>query len=200
MCLEECEQFSSIIDSLLFLACAENARGGMAALARRLEIAPELAAIRDLFSAGAEVAGVTLTGDAGDAQVDADRALLRRAISNLVSNALTHTPRGGVITISAGPSDGGASFIEVVDTGAGIPEVNHKAIFDRFDASSASDTSDGAGLGLGLPITKVIVDLHGGDILLSSVLGKGTRVGVSFPAHRPGGRQSASGDERVPRT
>jgi two-component system phosphate regulon sensor histidine kinase PhoR len=103
----------------------------------------------------------------GGGQVEADGALLERAISNLVDNALKYTPEGGKVRLWAGP-DGGQIAIGVEDNGMGIPEADLPRIFERFYRVDKSRSRDLGGTGLGLSIVKHIVQLHGGTISVSS--------------------------------
>jgi two-component system phosphate regulon sensor histidine kinase PhoR len=103
----------------------------------------------------------------GGGQVEADGALLERAISNLVDNALKYTPEGGKVRLWAGP-DGGQIAIGVEDNGMGIPEADLPRIFERFYRVDKSRSRDLGGTGLGLSIVKHIVQLHGGTISVTS--------------------------------
>ena len=172
--LSECERVSSIVESLLFMARAENTR--VAINHQNLDVAKELALIVEFYSAVAEKARVTLSVNAGGVPLCADRSLFQRAVSNLVSNAIDHTPPGKQVTLSA-VTEGGAIVIEIKDEGAGMSEEDRAHAFDRFHRGEGSKS----GLGLGLAITKCIMDLHGGAIELSSRLGMGTRARLIFP-------------------
>jgi signal transduction histidine kinase len=113
-----------------------------------------------------------------------------RAVSNLVSNAIAHTPRGGSVTLAASAADA-EIWIEVSDTGAGIPAEALPRVFDRFfrvDAArsraSAGTTSGGttsSGTGLGLAIVQSIMTLHGGRAAIASEPGRGTCVTLRMP-------------------
>jgi signal transduction histidine kinase len=114
--------------------------------------------------------------NAGVVPLRADRSLFQRAVSNLVSNAIDHTPAGKQVALSA-VAEGGAIVIEIKDEGAGMSEDDRAHAFDRFYRGEGARS----GLGLGLAITKCIMDLHGGAIELSSRLGMGTRARLIFP-------------------
>ncbi|GAM98313.1 heavy metal sensor histidine kinase [alpha proteobacterium U9-1i] len=178
--LEECERLSSIIDGLLFLARAENTQAGAGLQRVAIDVPEKLARIADFFGAAAERAGVAIGIDAAPVTLNADRILLQRAITNLVSNALSHTRAGGRIGLSARQTETSVE-IGVSDNGEGIPDSEQAFIFDRFRSSAVKPKSDGAGLGLGLPITKAIVELHGGSLMLTSAAGSGTHVVMTFP-------------------
>ncbi len=106
--------------------------------------------------------------------VYADIALMERAISNLIDNALKHTPEGGKVSIIYSNDNGNVSFT-ISDTGKGIAEENIQRIFDRFYQEDPSRTV-GSGAGLGLSIAQKILELHGASLDVQSGLGKGTSV------------------------
>ena len=106
--------------------------------------------------------------------------MIQRAIANLVANALTHTQRGGKVKLLAVQQVAGTRFT-VEDTGAGIAPEHHARLFDRFYRGGHGSLGPSDRLGLGLAITKSIVDLHGGAIELESEVGKGTRFILTFP-------------------
>jgi signal transduction histidine kinase len=98
-----------------------------------------------------------------------------RAVSNLVSNAIAHTPRGGLVTLSASTEDAEIR-IEVSDTGTGIPTEALPRVFDRFFRVDTSRSQSSGGTGLGLAIVQSIMTLHGGSAEITSQLGCGTTV------------------------
>jgi len=108
-------------------------------------------------------------------EIQADADMLRRALVNLVANAIDAMPNGGTLSVSAGPRPGGGYSVVVEDTGVGIPANERERIFEPYFTTKVS------GLGLGLVLTKKIVDAHGGEISVDSTPGKGTRIEVSLP-------------------
>jgi signal transduction histidine kinase len=88
-------------------------------------------------------------------------------------------PNGGTLSVSAGRRPDGRYSVVVEDTGSGIPEDQRERIFEPYFTTKVS------GLGLGLVLTKKIVDAHGGEIFLDSTPGKGTRIEVALPAAAP---------------
>ena len=179
--LEEYARLTEMIDRLLFLARADT---GAAALAReRVDLRAEIEATCDYFAPLAEDAGVTLV-PAGDVTVDADPQLVRRALGNLVANAIAHTPAGGRITVSAEPSDGRA-VVRVADTGVGIAPEHLPHVFSRFYRVWDSRASGRPGTGLGLAIVRSITELHGGSAAIESRPGVGTTVTLTFPIVAP---------------
>ncbi|GAK56789.1 heavy metal sensor signal transduction histidine kinase [Candidatus Vecturithrix granuli] len=112
--------------------------------------------------------------------IQGERGLLTRVISNLLLNAIQYTPEGGEISFSLYRDDGHAVFA-IADTGIGIPEEALPAIFDRFYRVEQSRSHDTGGSGLGLSIVQKIVEMHHGSIAVSSIIGKGTSFRVSLP-------------------
>ena len=106
-------------------------------------------------------------------QVVADPDRIEQAIENLVGNALRHTPAGGTITLSASRADGTA-IVSVSDSGGGIAPEHLPHVFERFYKVDAARAAESTGSGLGLSITKAIVERHGGTIRVSSEPGQTT--------------------------
>jgi len=104
-----------------------------------------------------------------------------------MSNARKFTPPGGLVSLSAHPGASGW-VIEVSDTGIGIAPDEQEHIFDRFFRASNATADHAPGIGLGLAVTRAIVELHGGTVSLTSNLGVGTTVRVEIPATGPADR------------
>jgi signal transduction histidine kinase len=113
-------------------------------------------------------------------KLEGDPARLAQVLDNLVSNALKFTPGGGSVEVRLRAEDGQA-VLEVQDTGLGIPEEEQGQLFERFFRSSSSTEAAIPGTGLGLTITKAIVDRHGGTIDVESAANAGTTVRVRLP-------------------
>ena len=174
----ECQRLTSIVDNLLFLARSEAAEGNVQRTAFAGRAAVEK--IAAFYEPIAEEQKLTITCT-GEANFFADEMLVGRAISNLLENALHHTPAGGTILISIA-SRGIASEISVKDSGSGIAAEHLPRVFDRFYRADSARSSEG--LGLGLALVKSITDLHGGAATIESNLGKGTIVTLTFPNAR----------------
>ncbi len=174
--LEEYGRLSRMIDSLLFLARAERA----AAQVRRarLDARAELEAVREFYDALAQEHGVAVRCT-GAAALDADPLLFRRALGNLLANALHHTRAGGQVDLSV-EARAGATEVRVRDTGAGIAAEHLPHIFQRFYRADPARSSPGTGLGLA--IVKSIVELHGGAVTVHSRPGEGSEFILRFPA------------------
>jgi two-component system cell cycle sensor histidine kinase PleC len=114
----------------------------------------------------------------------ADERAVRQICLNLLSNAIKFTPQGGEIWLKAGWTASGGQYISVKDTGPGIPEEEIPIVLASFGQGSNSIKSAEQGAGLGLPIAKSLVDLHGGSFTLKSKLRFGTEVLVTFPPER----------------
>ena len=110
----------------------------------------------------------------------ADPIRLAQMMDNLVSNAIKFTPVDGHVTVSTTVRDGQAVF-EVADSGIGVATVDQAQLFDRFFRTRAAVARATPGTGLGLTITKAIVDAHGGSIDVTSAVGVGTTFRVRLP-------------------
>jgi two-component system heavy metal sensor histidine kinase CusS len=185
---ENSRELSTLVERLLFLARASS---GQTTIMRQLvDLRAELRAIEAVFEASASEAGVSLRVEPAESvAISADRALVQRAVSNLVANAIAHTPKGGSVTLSA-RQEGEVARVEVVDTGEGIAADHLSHVFDRFYRAEQERASGGR-VGLGLAITKSIVDLHGGHVTLESELGAGTRATIVLPLFGPNTLQHA---------
>lgn len=163
--LEELQAMAQMINDMLFLAKADQ--GLLAPDATPLALHDEVDSLLEYYALAAEEAAVQLTRQ-GQAWLPGDRTMLRRALCNLLDNALRFTPAGGQvrITLAAGPS------ITVANTGSAIEATALPRLFDRFYRVDPS-RHDGGGehAGLGLAITRSIVQAHGGRIQVASESG-----------------------------
>jgi two-component system heavy metal sensor histidine kinase CusS len=106
--------------------------------------------------------------------------LLRRALSNLLSNALKYTPRGGRVTLRATEGPGATQTLSVIDSGVGIASEHLTKLGDRFYRADPSRSASPGGAGLGLAIVRSIMTLHGGSLLIDSTVGQGTTASLVF--------------------
>ncbi len=179
--LEEHARLASMINSMLFLAQADQAR--LLSAPAPLDASLELEAVAEFYQALAEEHGVELRCE-GQCELHADPLLLRRALSNLVSNALKSTPRGGHVVLRAAADEHTASILSVSDTGSGIPADQLPRLGERFYRLDPARTGGANGVGLGLAIVRSIMALHGGALRLESRLGVGTTASLVFPGAR----------------
>lgn len=116
--------------------------------------------------------------------VKADERKLRQILLNLLSNAVKFTPAGGTVTISIGLNGQGGASVAVRDTGIGIPANQIAHVLKPFTQVENIMTRKHAGTGLGLPLSKSLMELHGGSLTLESEVGSGTTVTIAFPRER----------------
>lgn len=179
--LEEAVRLSDLIGDLLFLARADSP---LPHLQRQIvDVEELLGAVRDYYEATALEGGVSLVTARGNKPItaDLDRALMLRAVNNLVSNAIEHTPRGGSVILAAFATDAEIR-ITVTDTGIGIPSELLPKVFERFFRVDASRSQNSGGTGLGLAIVQSIMLLHGGSAEITSQLDRGVCVTLRMPA------------------
>jgi two-component system sensor histidine kinase TctE len=138
---------------------------------------------------------IELEYEPGSAVLDGVEWLIREMLGNLIDNAIRYTPRGGQVTVRSGVDLHGRPFIEVEDTGPGIPQDERERIFQRF--YRADDAAE-VGAGLGLAIVKEVADRHEADIEIadSTRHGHGTTFTVRFPVSRHPGIASGEAQSR----
>ncbi|ADJ61546.1 heavy metal sensor histidine kinase [Herbaspirillum seropedicae] len=175
--IEEYERLSRMMESMLFLARAENAH--VVLQWQELDVAQELTRIADYFEGIADEAQVRLVVQ-GAGRLQADATLLRRAVGNLVANAIRYTPADGVIRLQVDAAGDGME-ISVSNPGAGIPAEQLERLFDRFYRADPSRSSAGGSSGLGLAIVRSIMMLHGGQASVTSSPGQLTVFSLRFP-------------------
>ncbi|SAK85745.1 heavy metal sensor signal transduction histidine kinase [Caballeronia calidae] len=177
--LEECDRLSRMIENVLFLARAEHPQ--FARHLREFEAGEELQRIAEYFEGLAEDAGVRIDVR-GSAPLKADVELFRRAVSNLLANAVRYTPRDGTITLSV-EADAALVRVCIENEGAPIEPSMLERVFDRFYRGDPSRGGAGAAsgsAGLGLAIVRTIMELHGGRAHAESDA-RSTRFVLSFP-------------------
>ncbi|MCC6075273.1 heavy metal sensor histidine kinase [Pseudomonas sp. GCM10022188] len=175
--LEDLKRMARMIDDMLFLAKADN---GLIVPERQPVALHQLTAqLLDYYRLLGEDAGVELSQD-GSGMIDGDAGMLRRALSNLLSNALRYTPAGGCIRVHIDGGDGRVR-LSVENPGPGIPAEHLGRLFDRFYRADPARREGGGHAGLGLAITRSIVEAHRGHIRCESANGL-TRFELEFPA------------------
>jgi two-component system heavy metal sensor histidine kinase CusS len=167
--LEEFERLSRMISGMLFLAKADNR---LLVLHREsIDLHTEVARLLDFYEALASERRVRLIQH-GAATVHADRLMIQRALSNLLSNAIRFTPEGMTVEVTLGEDADHQAMIAVANPGTGIPAEHLPKIFDRLyriDVSRRGEHSEN--VGLGLAITRSIVEMHEGKICVESESG-----------------------------
>ena len=174
--LEELERLRSIINDMLFLASADQ--GSKATKLIESSLADEVATTLDYLDFILEDAQVQVRVR-GDALVQIEKAHLRRALINLLSNAVQHTAAGQVIEVDIQVQEHQVA-IGVTNPGDAIASEHLPRLFERFYRVDASRSNSGANHGLGLAIVKAIALMHGGDVFVRSE-GGGNTFGITLP-------------------
>ena len=177
--MDEYDRLSHMVDALLFLARTEQPAARLDK--KWLNLEQEVAAVCAFYQAMADEQGITLVARS-TGNILAEYGLLRRALGNLVSNALRHTPGGGRVTINAQVAQNHEAEITVSDTGCGIAPEDLPHVFERFYRADGARLRQGQGTGLGLAIVRSIMLLHGGTVSIQSELDRGTAVALKFSA------------------
>jgi two-component system, OmpR family, heavy metal sensor histidine kinase CusS len=178
--LEEFDRLARMIGDMLFLAKADN--GLLPQPAEPVNLDAEAEALVEFYEALAEEKGIRLQ-ITGAATVHGDRLMLRRALSNLLSNAIRHTQAGGTVEIRMAAAEDQATMA-VSNPGPAIPPDRLPLLFERFHRVDPSRSGQGEGAGLGLAITRSIVEAHGGRIDAESTEGL-TRFTMHLPNMPP---------------
>ncbi len=158
--IEEYERMAQMIGDMLFLAKADNNLSPLNT--ENIDLRAELLNLLDYYEAWAEGCRVSLRLE-GDSHIQGDRLMLRRALSNLLSNAIRHTPAEQTVTVQLEHSEN-ETIIQVKNPGTAIPDEHLTKLFDRFYRIDPSRQRNGEGAGLGLAIVKSIIEAHGGTI------------------------------------
>ena len=179
--IEEFERMSRVATDMLFLAQAD--RPEAAARREPVDLGETTARVIEFFSAVAEDAGIGIDL-CGAAVVEGDGEMIQRALSNLLSNAIRYTPRGGRIGVAIAAAEGGVT-LAVSNPGEAIAPEHQVRVFDRFYRVDPARSREQGGTGLGLAIVRSIMRLHGGEARLTSPAGGPVTFMLAFPA-RPG--------------
>jgi two-component system heavy metal sensor histidine kinase CusS len=175
--VEECRYLLKLIENLWFITESEHSQ--ISLNKTQLNIENEINTIIDYYQSYAEENQIEINYE-DDVLFHADQILLKRAISNLLSNALRYTYKNGKIYIKS-EKQTHEMVITIQDTGCGIEDNHLSKLFDRFYRVDPSRSSKTGGLGLGLSIVKSIMDLHQGKITIQSQINQGTLVQLHFP-------------------
>ena len=182
--LDETRLLARLVNDLQTLSLAET--GDLPLHPSRFLLLDLIQDLTSSFASQAASQHIALQTNIGDPaqQLIADYDRLNQVVSNLISNALRHTPEGGTISIETGTMVGEERNVKITvkDTGLGIAIEHLPFIFDRF-WRGAKSRSERMHSGLGLAITKQLVHAHGGTIEAQSVVGKGTTFTIALPEH-----------------
>lgn len=177
--LEEYERLARMVESMLFLARADHAQ--IALDRQELNAREEMHRIAEYFEGVAEEKGVQCEVKiVDDPVIWADPVLFRRAVNNLMANAIRYTPEGGIIELCAKPVPHG-QVVSVSNPGPGIEKHQHKHIFDRFYRVDQARAQSATSAGLGLAIVQTIMKLHGSTAEVESEPGRKTVFHLFFP-------------------
>ena len=175
--VEDIERLSALIADMLFLVRTEHPEATVSR--ETVELRIEAEHLIEFFSIAADERKIEfkLTGAAN---VVADRAMIQRALTNLFSNAVRHSPDGGLVEVMIKDADTGAT-VSVINRGPGIPSEHLSRVFDRFYRVDVGRARDAGGSGLGLAIVRSIMRLHGGEVSVHSEPDKYTAFTLRFP-------------------
>lgn len=176
--LEEYERMAKMVSDMLFLAQADN--NLLKPELVKIELGAEIRNLFDYFSAWAEERAVELELIGERACVQGDRSMIRRALSNVLSNAIRYTPAGQTVNVTLKLRKN-AAIVRVKNPGPIIPAEHLNRIFERFYRTDASRQRGTEGAGLGLAIAKSIVEAHGGAIHASSAV-QTTEFEINLPS------------------
>lgn len=178
-CYDELQRLSGIINDLERLENAES--DGIVLKKEDVDLYSLSESILQSFNSKLEEKKIISGIDGGEVHVYADRGRMGQVVANLVSNAIKYTDENGSIKVSVGTENNTAVLI-VEDTGIGIYEEDCTRVFERFYRTDKSRTRKTGGAGIGLSISKAIVQAHGGNISCESKPGVGSRFIVTLPA------------------
>ncbi len=179
----EAERLMGMISDILNLAKLEA--GKMDIVRKDFNFSMMIEGIKDAFSAEAQNSGIELITDLPEEPIviTADEKLLKRVVINLLGNSLKYTPKGGSIKIESRKQRAeGKNFarVAVIDTGEGMPSEMCEKIFDRFQQIKGQSKG---GTGIGLNVSKEIIEAHEGKIWAESEIGKGSKFKFEIPAN-----------------
>lgn len=175
-CLEEVGRLTSLVEDLLFLARADA--GAFTLPQEGVDLAQVVGDAAPALEVLAARGRVGLAVEPAAARVTGSAPMLFRVVFNLAENAIKYAGPGAHVAVST-RADEGEAVLEVRDDGPGIPADDRDHIFDRF--YRADPARERGGIGLGLPITRAIVLLHGGEIAVTSAPGEGSCFRVTLP-------------------
>jgi signal transduction histidine kinase len=173
----------NLVNDILDLGKIES--GGYELQESWLDLNREIEAVINLMSGDAKRRSVSViwTPMTNLPALRADQRSVKQILTNLVSNALKFTAKGGEVTISVSERAGGLS-LDVADNGSGIAEEDIEMIWEPFTRARDPRVTNTEGSGLGLHLVKVMAEMHGCEVMLDSHVGEGTRIAIVFPPER----------------
>jgi two-component system sensor histidine kinase ResE len=177
---DESLRMGRLVNELLDLARMEA--GHLQLTVESVDLTTFMNRIIHKFQGLAKDNGIQLSVDMVEeiAKISFDPDRIEQVLTNLIDNAIRHTPTGGSVQLRVSPDDKGI-LVEVTDSGSGIPEEDLPFVFERFYKADKARTRGRAGTGLGLAIVKNIIDAHRGHISVQSKLGQGTTFSFLLP-------------------
>ncbi|HEX9271792.1 MAG TPA: HAMP domain-containing sensor histidine kinase, partial [Candidatus Binatia bacterium] len=182
---ESTERLERLINDLLDLSVIE---AGKAALKpTSFSMMRLLREVRDSLKPMAEEKQITVEigSTNGHSMAWADRDKVTQVLTNLIGNAVKFTPTLGKVSMEVNSTKDAWLQVSITDTGPGIPPEEATKIFDEFYQMSQPGRDKSKGVGLGLAISKKLVEMHGGKIQVESVVGRGSSFSFTIPAHNP---------------
>ncbi len=176
----QARRMTQIVSELLELSSLEG--GGRAPRDEVVDVLGLMASVKKSYQGHDDVAEIVVDTDS-TAQIRGDTSQIESVISNLVSNAVRHTPADGTVTLSWRSGPDGADLV-CADTGEGIDEENIPRLTERFFRVDRGRSRDDGGIGLGLAIVKHVLSRHDAELFVSSVLGEGATFCCHFPPQR----------------
>ena len=164
--LEEYERMAKMVSDMLFLAQTDN--GLIKPTFENIDPVNEIEELFEFFEAWAEEKRVSMTLEGACSSVLGDKAMIKRALSNLISNAIDHTPAGHTVVVRL-HDESGQTIVDIENSGKEISPQHLPKLFDRFYQADQSRRREGAGLGLA--IVKSIIELHNGEVSVKSLNG-----------------------------
>ena len=185
--LEELERLAKMTSDMLWLA--QTDRGLISPDFQQLDLAAEARGLFEYFGVLAEEKKVALEFAGPAARVSGDRAMVRRALANLLSNAIRHAQEHGTVRVLLAEGTDGGAALTVENTGIDVPSDQLSRIFDRFYRVDPARRRHSEGAGLGLAIVKSIADTHGAEVRAIS-RGGVTAITIDFPPPGAGPRHN----------
>lgn len=175
---------SELLGNILDLAKVES--GELKLHEEEIVVEDFISSTMDMFKVLADKSGITLTMnlDKKVKAVKGDKTRLNQILINLISNSLKFTPEGGTIDVLTEAKEDGSMLFVVKDSGIGIPADKLETVLEPFVQVDISYSKTHQGVGLGLSLSRMLANLHGGDLWIESEHGKGATVLVSIPAER----------------